>query len=148
MSLHPLLHSRCASSQVNSIDKETAQIIRTLTSNILQINKRSKLSVHVELVANNLAAKCVKGSGLVTFKVRWQAGSWVGEYRGGRGTNASMTLRGRTCDCESPSDEGQLRGEEGTKERDSRSRGTHDQMEMCLDENEFLRSGQFKYLKL
>ena len=55
-------------------------------------------------------------------------------------------LRDRTCDGEFPSDEGQRRGEEGTKERDSRSGGTHDQMEVCLDENEFLRSGQFKSL--
>ena len=49
-------------------------------------------------------------------------------------------LRGRTCDGESPSDEGQRRSEEGTKERDLRSGGTHDQMEVCLDENGFLRS--------
>ena len=47
---------------------------------------------------------------------------WVGEYHGGRGTNASMTYYvATTCDGESPSDEGQRRGEEGTKERDSRS---------------------------
>ena len=27
----------------------------------------------------------------MTFKVSWQAGGWVGEYHGGRGTNANMT---------------------------------------------------------
>ena len=42
-------------------------------------------------MANNLAATCVNGPGIVTFKVSWQAGGWVGEYHGGRGTNASMT---------------------------------------------------------
>ena len=55
-------------------------------------------------------------------------------------------LRGRTCDVESPSDEGQCWGEERTKEGDSKSGGTHDQMELCVDENGFLRSGQFKCL--
>ena len=56
-------------------------------------------------------------------------------------------LCGRTCDGESPSDEGQRRGEEGMKERETQSLGgTHDQMEVCLDENGFLRSGQFECL--
>ena len=70
----------------------------------------------VEQVANNLVARCVNRRGLVTFKVNWQAGGWVVECHCGRGTNASLS-RGRTCDGESPSDERQCQGEEGTKER-------------------------------
>ena len=73
----------------------------------------------LELMADNVAARDVNEHDLVTFKISWQAGGWLGEWRCGRGTNASMTyLRGRTCDCESPSDEAQRRGEEGTKERE------------------------------
>ena len=57
-------------------------------------------------------------------------------------------IRGRTCDGESPSDEGKLRVAErrGRKRETQGLRGTHDQMEVCLDENGFLRSGQFKCL--
>ena len=38
---------------------------------------------------------------------------------------------------------GESRGR-NSKERDSRSGETHGQMEVCLNENGFLRSGQFK----
>ena len=64
----------------------------------------------VELVANNLAARCVNGLGR---GVPW----WEGNKC------KHDLLPDRTCDGESPSDEGQRRGEEGTKERDSRSGG-------------------------
>ena len=57
----------------------------------MEIDSPVYMKAVLELVANNLAARCVNGRGLVTFKVSWQVGGWVGEYHGGRGTNESMT---------------------------------------------------------
>ena len=78
-----------------------------------------------ELVANNLAARCVNERGLVMFKVSWQAGGRVGEYRGGRGTNASMTYYVVEHVMVNPLHNGQRQQEEGTKERNSRPWGGH-----------------------
>ena len=82
------------------------------------------LILPVELVANNLATRYVNGRGLVTFKVSWQAGCRVGEDYGGRGTNASMTYYVAEHVMVNPLQMKDNVGEEGTKERDSRS-GEH-----------------------
>ena len=94
-----------------------------------------------------MAASCVNGRGLVTFEVTWQAGGWVGEYHGGRETNASMTYYVAEHVMVNPLQMKDNVGERrGGKRQTQGLGGTHDQMEVCLDENGFLRSGQFKRL--
>ena len=81
----------------------------------------------------------------MTFKVSLQAGGWVWEFRGGRGTSANMTYYVAEHVMVNPLQMnvvGERRGRKG----ETRLGGTHDQMEVCLDENGFLRSGKFKCL--
>ena len=66
-------------------------------------------------MANNLAARCVNGRGLLTLRSadRREAGRGVPGWEGNKCKHD--LLLGRTCDGESPSDERQRRGKEGTK---------------------------------
>ena len=64
----------------------------------------------------------MNGRGLVTFKVSREVGGWVG--------------------MENPVEMMECRVRRGMKELDSRSGGTRDQMEVCLDDNGLLRRGQ------
>ena len=67
----------------------------------------------------------------------------MGEYHGGRGTNASMAEHVMVNPLQMKDNNGKRRG----RKRETQGLGgTNDQMEVCLEENGFLRSGQFKCL--
>ena len=74
-------------------------------------------------------------------------GGRIGECHGGRGTNASMTYYVAEYVMVNPLQMKDNVGERrGGKRQTQGLGGTHDQMEVCLDENGFLCSGLFKCL--
>ena len=106
--------------------------------------------IHVELAPNNLAARCLNERGLVTFKVSWQVGGRVGmvnppekkDTGGWGGDRKCFTKDGYSTSLVRLVEEDLLHG------LDSRSGGTRDQMEVCLDNNGLPRRGQIIWRKL
>ena len=83
--------------------------------------------LQLELKPYNLAARCVNGRDLVTFKVSWQVGGRVGMVN-------PLEMKDTVG--------------WGGEWKTFKICGTRDQMEVCMDDNGLLRRGQVIWLKL